>query len=81
MAIDIIPEEEKSRHPPAVEEEGTQERLQSLLDEAMKHPGVAEVMKIYGSFKEVSQTHDSFGYFQTPFQHDSVSTSANPVLS
>ncbi len=57
------------------------ERLQALLDEAMKHPGVADVLKIYSTFQEADKEQAAYRFFQTPFYHESVSTSAEPVLN
>lgn len=69
---------------PTVDPQGDRtdaDHLQKLLDEAMKHPGVAEALEIYSAFEKADSAHIAYRYFQSPFCDEGVSTSTEPVAS
>jgi hypothetical protein len=68
------------RTPTAPKEKDVQKELDALLKEAMKHPGVSDVIKVYEASADAEQ---SFGYYQSfrdPFPEMSTSASCKPVL-
>lgn len=64
---------------PAAPPRADAEQIRNLLAEAMKHPGVADVMRVYSAFTEADKTQTVYRCFQTPFQAEGVSSSAEAI--
>lgn len=65
---------------PAKQKKNKQERLNSLLNAAMKHPGVADVMKVYQSSVAVEETFSFYQIFQNPCPNTFTGASSTHAL-
>ena len=66
--------------PPDIAQPANADRINELLAEAMKHPGIGDIMRIYSAFEEANKAQVAYRYFQAPFCEDSVSTSSSPIF-
>jgi hypothetical protein len=63
----------------ADEKNASPERIKELLAEAMKNPGVADVMRVYSAFCHADDAQSAYRYFQTQSYPQAVSTSTEVV--
>ena len=56
------------------------DEAQSIIDAASKQPGVAELLKVYESWRSFESVRDVYVQATTPQQVISLSSSSAPVL-